>query len=237
MAVVATVLLAGACSSRSRYEGQSDEELFRMARAEYEEREWENAIAALDRLVISFGTSPVLPDARMLLAHSYYQKGDYITSRSEYRRFLDRYPGHEDAPYAALGICQSLSALAPEPGRDQTHTEEAHFRCRTVVADFSGHQVAVTAGGIANEMRGLLAQSEYNKADYYYRRKVYDSAIKYYNFVVDSYADTEWAAWAMLGLVRANQAIGYDDQVEVWRERLLQEHPSSEAAQRLANGT
>jgi len=237
LAILVGSLLAWGCGSGPTYQGLSDQDLLRLARTKYEAGDYGDAIKALERLTVSFGTSPLQPDARLLLADAYYAKHDYLTARSEYQRFLDRYPGHEKAPYAALGVCRSLAALAPHPQRDQTYTQQALSVCRNVVVDYAGHEASAKAAAIANEMRARLAEKEYLTGKFYLKRKLYDSAIKYFGFVVDLYPETKWSAWAMLGIVKANEAIGYDDEVKKWKDRLLAEHPDSEAAKQLANGS
>ena len=107
-----TLLALVACGgSGGRYQGMDAESLYRMATEEYSEGEYRNAVQAMDRLLLSYADWDRLPDARLLLAHAYYGDGDYLTARSEYVRFLDRYSGHQDAVIAALGVCRSLAAL------------------------------------------------------------------------------------------------------------------------------
>jgi outer membrane protein assembly factor BamD len=234
--LMALPLLAG-CGSSNPYQGMEAEELYLLGRQKYEEQDWDHAIRALDRLLISFGTSPLVADARMLLAQSYFAKGDYLTARSEYQRFLDRFPGSPDAPRAALGICRGLAALSPRPERDQNYTNEAISICRNVVVDYAGSEASVEAAELANNMRLKLAEKEYLNADFYFRRELWDSAIKYYEFVVQLYPESEWAPRALLGIYRSNTAIGYDDLADEARERLLAEYPDSPAAQEVrANG-
>lgn len=229
LALVAFPLLA-ACGGSNPYDGLEPEQLWLLGSQEYEEGEWTDAIRALDRLLISFGTSERVPEARLLLAHAYYGKGDYLTARSEYQRFLDRYASHPEAPVAALGICRSLTALSPRPQRDQAYTNEAIGICRNVVVDYSGTEQAQEAARLANDLRLKLAEKEYLNADFYFRRELYDSAIKYYEFVVQLYPETQWAPMALLGIYRSNLAIGYADLAEEARERLLAEYPDSPAA-------
>jgi outer membrane protein assembly factor BamD (BamD/ComL family) len=82
-----------------------------------------------------------------------------------------------------------------------------------------------------------MAEKEYLNANHYLRRRQYDSAIIYYQFVVDLYPDTEFAPQALLGLFRANEAIGYSDLAEEARAQLLQDYPDSpEAAELRTNG-
>jgi outer membrane protein assembly factor BamD len=224
------VLSVGACGSANPYAGMSDADMYRLGLQKYEEREWDDAIRTLDRLLVSFGSSELLPAARLLLANARFSKGDFLTAQSDYQRFLDRYPGHADAPLAALGSCRSLSQLSPVPQRDQDYTNDALATCRNVVLDYAGTPQAVEAAEIANGMRLKLAEKEYLNGAYYLRRKLYDSAIKYFEFVVQLYPDTAWAPMALLGIYRSNLAIGYDDLAEEARERLVREYPDSPAA-------
>ena len=212
------------------YQGKDPLSIYQMASEEYEKGEYDNAIQALDRILLAYGDWEGAVGARLLLGHAYYEKADYLSAQSEYNRFLDRYAGHEDAPVAALGICQSLSALSPDLQRDQTYTNEAITICRNVVIDYAGTSQSVEAAEIANQMRMKLAEKELRTADFYLNRKLYDSAILYYEFVITFYSDTEFAPWALMGLYQSNLAIGYDDLAEEARERLLREYPESEAA-------
>lgn len=222
--------LLGACGGSNPYQGMEPEQLYLLGVQKYEEQDWTDAIRALDRLLIGFGTHDRVPEARLLLAHAYFGKGDYLTARSEYQRFLDRFANHGEAPTAALGICRSLAALSPEPERDQNYTNEAIAICRNVVLDYAGTEQAREAATLSNEMRLKLAEKEFLNAQFYFRRELWDSAIKYFEFVVQLYPETEFAPRALLGIYRSNLGIGYDDLAEEARERLLAEYPDSPAA-------
>jgi outer membrane protein assembly factor BamD len=197
-----------------------------------------NAIDALERLTLSFGDWSRVAEARLLLADAYFEQGEYLTARSEYQRFRDRFVGHPQGSVAALGECRSLAALAPHPQRDQTHTRDAMTICGNVVVDYAGTTEADAARQIAESMRHTLAEKEYLNANHYFRRNQYDPAIKYFQFVVDLYPETEFAPRALLGLYRSNVEIGYDDLAEEARERLLRDYPGSdEAAEVRTDGT
>jgi outer membrane protein assembly factor BamD len=236
MIALLAVLTAG-CGSVDPYQGLTAEEMYELGLDRYEREQWDDAIRVLERMLASFGSSDLAPDARLLLAHANYGKGDFLTSRSEYTRFLDRYSGSENAPLAALGTCRSLASLAPLAERDQSYTRDALSVCRNVVVDYAGTPQAEEAANLANRMRARLAESEFGRADFYFRRQLYDSAIKYYEFVVRMYPETEWAPRALLGLYRSNRAIGYDDLAEQARDQLLNQYPESPAAAEVrANG-
>lgn len=224
--------LAG-CGGASPYQGLDAAALYRTARMEYDEGDYDNTIDALERLLVTYPTYDSLAEARFLLADSYYQKEEYITARAEYQRFLDRYVGHPLSPAAALGMCQSVAQLSPIPQRDQTFTREAVTLCGNVVVDYAGTSEAAEAAEVRASLRETLAEKEYLNARQYLRRKQYDPAIKYFEFVVDDYPESDFAPQALLGMVRANQEIGYDDLAQEARDRLLREYPDSEAAAEL----
>lgn len=227
---VLIALPVGGCGSSNPYQGMTDQELYALGLQRYERGNWDDAIHALDRLLLTFGGSDVAPEARLLLAHARFAKGDYLSARSDYQRFLDRYPGHQDAAVAALGICRSLAELSPNANRDQAYTNDALGICRNVVVDYASTPQAAEAAQISNTMRLKLAEHEYLAADFYFRRELFDSAIRYFEFVARLYPETEWAPKALLGIYRSNVAIGYDDLADEARQRLLQSYPDSPAA-------
>jgi outer membrane protein assembly factor BamD len=239
LALVLLPLLV-ACGGGDPYQGMDAETLYRMAEQEMSEGDAENAVEVLERLHISFGDWPRIPDAGMLLAQAHFDNDDYLTSRSEYRRFLDRFAENPRAPEAAAGECRALAELAPHPQRDQGYTEEAITVCSNVVVDYAGTPYAAQAQAIRDALRFTMAEKEYMNGNHYFRRRQYDSAIIYYQFVVDLYPETEFAPRALLGLFRSNEAIGYADLAEEARARLLEEYPDSPEAVELGtagNGT
>jgi outer membrane protein assembly factor BamD len=228
--LVLTLAFAACGGSGNPYQGLDADALYQTATQEYSEGEYQNAVRALDRLLLSFGDWDRVPEARLLLAHAHFGSMDYLTARAEYVRYLDRYAGVEGAPIAALGVCRSLASLSPDMPRDQTFTNDAIVVCRNVVIDYSGTQQSAEAAQLANAMRVKLAEKEYMTADFYFRRELYDSAIKYYEFVVNLYTETEFAPRALLGVYHSNVAIGYEDLAEDARTLLLSRYPDSDAA-------
>jgi outer membrane protein assembly factor BamD len=226
----ALLTLLVACGGGDPYQGMDAETLYRMAEVELAEGDAENAIDVLERLHLSFGDWPRIPDAGMLLAQAHFDNDDYLTARSEYRRFLDRFAENPRAPEAALGECRALAQLAPHPQRDQGYTEEAITVCANVAVDYAGTPQAAEAGTIRAQLRHTMAEKEYLNGNHYFRRRQYDSAIIYYQFVLDLYPETEFAPRALLGLYRSNEAIGYADLAAEARTRLLDEYPESPEA-------
>ena len=238
LVAVTLLVAAAACGTANRYQGMDAEALFLMATEEFSENKYTEAAGSLDRLLLLYTDWERLPEARMLLADAHYSAADYLTARAEYVRFLDRYSGHEDAVAASFGVCRSLAALSPDMARDQVFTRDAITVCRNVLLDYQGTPQSIEAAGLATSMRLKLAEKEFMTADFYFRRELYDSAIKYYEFVASLYSETEFAPKSLAGIYYANVAIGYEDEAEAARQRLLDVYPeSAEAATLRTNGS
>ncbi|MSR36378.1 MAG: outer membrane protein assembly factor BamD [Gemmatimonadetes bacterium] len=235
----AAFLLLGvsACRSAPPYQGMEAADIHALAERQFQAGDHNEVQRALNRLFIAFPSYPRTPEARLLLADSYYADKQYITAASEYRRFIDRYPGDTRAPIAAIGLCHSSAATSPEIQRDQSPTEDAEVVCRNIAADYPGTPQAEEAKGIADQMRLKLAEKIYTVAEYYYRRKFWDSSVMYWEMIENDYADTAWAPRALLGIMQAYDKIGYQDLVAETRKKILDSYPTSPEAQGLASDT
>jgi outer membrane protein assembly factor BamD (BamD/ComL family) len=83
-------------------------------------------------------------------------------------------------------------------------------------------------------MREKLAYKAYLNGMFYLRRQAYDAAIIYFNDAANGYPDTKWAPAALARVVEAYGRIGYRDEAEETRQRLLRDFPQSPEAQTLA---
>lgn len=220
----------------SKYEGMQPDDLFAEGTREFEAGDWNKAVEVFERLLFADPAYPRLVETRMYLARAYYNKGEFITSISEFTRVLDRNPGHALAPEASLGICQSYYAQSPNVQRDQTMTAQAWNACQNTVTDFRGTAVAAEAEALRDEMEGKLAEKLYVAGDFYFRRKLYHSGIIYFNDLLTQYPRNDWAAPALLRLFQSYSSLDWDTEAEEVRQRLLREFPDSEAAKEIGAG-
>jgi outer membrane protein assembly factor BamD len=225
-----------ACRTTPPYQGMEANDLHALAELKFREGDYDEVERALNRLFVAFPSYSRTPEARLLLADTYFTDEQYITAASEYRRFIDRYPQDPRAPIAAIGLCNSSAATSPDIQRDQSPTEDAEVVCRNVATDYPGTPQGEEAARIAEQMRLKLAQKLHTIADYYFRRKFWDSSIMYWDMIEKGYPDTEWAPRALLGIMRAYEKIGYEDLVEETRKKILDSYPNSPEARELTDG-
>jgi outer membrane protein assembly factor BamD len=209
------------------------EDLFSLAAQAFDEEDWDEATQAFERLIFTAPTFERIVEARMYLARAYYNKGEYITSVSEFTRIVDRHPGHELAPEASLGVCQSYVAQSPHVQRDQTLTGQAWTACQNTVIDFRGTEVSTQAEELRNRMEDKLAHKIYLNGDFYFRRNLLPSGIIYFRDVLERYPGNRWSAKALLRLYQSYTSLEWDTEAEEAKERLLREFPDSEEAREI----
>ena len=232
MLCMASSLFFSACGGNVRYSGLTAEEIWALGLQAREQEEWQDAAEAFDFVLFAPGFSRAA-EARLLLAEVQYRDGRYIEARSEYQRVIDRWPADTVAVTAALGVCRSLVALSPITQRDQSFTRQARLSCRQVAADLAGTVMGLEAGRRAGQMQLKLAEQDYDTGLHYQKRRLFDSALLYFEQVVSEFSETEWAPWALYQMVDVFGRIGYLRDVETTRDLLLETYPDSEPAQLL----
>ena len=93
--------------------------------------------------------------------------------------------------------------------------------------------MGLEAGRRAGQMQLKLAEQDYDTGLHYQKRRLFDSALLYFEQVVSEFSETEWAPWALYQMVDVFGRIGYLRDVETTRDLLLQTYPDSEPAQLL----
>jgi outer membrane protein assembly factor BamD len=236
IALVVLVGIAGACASTSRWEGLTATQLYDMGRGEFEAGDYGDAAETLERLILGAPGFSQAAEAQILLGRAYFLSEQYILAQSEFTRFIDRFPAHPQASEAALGVCRSNEALSPIAQRDQTFTMQAVTVCQNVASDWQGTPAAEQAAEIVRQMRDKLAEKQYDNGAYYLRRNVPDAAILYWQQLLETFPETDWAPTALAGIIEAYTRIGYEDEVASATERLRTEYPDSPEARALDNG-
>ena len=211
-------------------------ELHLLGQQKFDEGDFDDAIEALDRLLLVYPDYAQVAEARFLLARAYQEDEQFLLASDEYLRFLERHAGHVLAPEAALGVCRSYVALSPIPARDQTYTRQAVNVCRDVSREYGTFAVAEEAERLAAEMRSKLAEKEYENGDHYYDRGAFDSAIMVWEALLLDYSDTPWAARALAGVYCSWLEIGYEEDAEDARLRLQNLYPDSDEARQARDG-
>jgi outer membrane protein assembly factor BamD len=227
-------VVAGVCGPKQPPLTQlGPDALFSRAQEQLNNREWAGAIAAFEQFTIQYPTHPRVQEARFRLAEGYFGKKEYITAANEFARLASDYPAGPWADDARFKVCESYYRLSPKTPLDQQYTRAAIDHCQSLVAYFPSSEYVTRAQEISVELRNKLADKEYQAGEFYYKRGAFDSAIIYYEVTIRDFADTAYGPRALLRLFRTYESLGYKEEAEAAKARLLKDYPDSPEARGL----
>jgi outer membrane protein assembly factor BamD len=152
--------------------------------------------------------------ALIMQAFAQHRAKNYEESRAAAQRFLDFYPGDEDAAYAQYLLALSFYDQVDEVGRDQGVTFQALQGMREVIERYPDSDYARSAMLKFDLAFDHLAAKEMEIGRYYLRQHHYSAAINRFRVVVQDFQTTTHTAEALHRLVEAYLALGLTDEAQ-----------------------
>lgn len=220
--LLAVLLIVAGCGSSGRLRYETPQEAYERGIDLYEEGKYDRA-AEYFRGVFDFGrTSEWADDAQYYLARATYENGEYLVAASEFDRFVQLYRTDPRAVEAEYQRAMSYYQLSPSYQLDQTDTEQAIEQFLLFVSRNPESELVPEANERIIELRNKLARKQYEAAQLYMRRELYEAAAVTFESVFDRYPETPWADDALLGAMRAYIAFADLSVQNLQAERLRQ---------------
>ncbi|WP_370689307.1 outer membrane protein assembly factor BamD [Cypionkella sp.] len=152
--------------------------------------------------------------ALIMQAFTLHKYKKYEEARIAAQRFLDFYPGDEDAAYASYLLALSYYDQIDEVGRDQGLTYQALQALRVVIEQYPDSEYAKSAMLKFDMAFDHLAAKDMEIGRYYLKRGNYAAAINRFRAVVQDFQTTSHTAEALHRLVEAYLALGLTDEAQ-----------------------
>ena len=152
--------------------------------------------------------------ALIMQAFTYHKNRDYEEARQAAQRFLDFYPGDEDAAYAKYLMALSYYDQIDEVGRDQGLTFQALQALRDVIEQYPDSEYARSAMLKFDLAFDHLAAKEMEIGRYYLKQRHYTAAINRFRVVVQDFQTTTHTAEALMRLVECYLALGFEEEAQ-----------------------
>ncbi len=152
--------------------------------------------------------------ALIMQAFVLHKTGQYEEARAAAQRFLDFYPGDEDAAYASYLMALSYYDQIDEVGRDQGLTFQALQSLRTVIETYPDSEYAQSAILKFDLAFDHLAAKEMEIGRYYLKGRHYTAAINRFRVVVEQFQTTTHTAEALHRLVECYLGLGLTDEAQ-----------------------
>ena len=201
------ILLLLSCTSENIKPVPDAEDQYQIAKREYQEKDWSNAIIEFQKLIFNYPGFARADSAQFLLAMSYFNNKEYPLAAGEFNKLSFSFPTSiltDDAMYYS-GVCALKQS--PKPELDQEYTHIAIERFEDFLEEYPQSEFVPQAQEKLLEARSKLAKKTYNSAHLYVKMDNYEAALIYLNEVLDLYADTPWASksFFLLGEVYLKQ--------------------------------
>ena len=152
--------------------------------------------------------------ALIMQAYAYHKARSYEEARGAAQRFIDNYPGDEDAAYAKYLLALSYYDQIDEVGRDQGLTFQALQALREVIEQYPDTEYARSAVLKFDLAFDHLAGKEMEIGRYYLKRGHHTAAINRFRVVVEEYQTTTHTPEALMRLVEAYLTLGLTDEAQ-----------------------
>lgn len=167
----------------------SDEALYKVGE-QVIKKDTEKGLLYLRQLIDSFPRSFYAQRAKLLIADTYFNKGDesnMLLASAEYREFIRSYPYSPSAAYCQYQIAMSYYKKAFKPGRDQSKTIQALEEFKKVIANYPASDQARAAEEKIKDCEQRLAEHTFIIGNTYFTQKAYLAAIDRLKEIMTSY--------------------------------------------------
>ncbi|MBI3775710.1 MAG: outer membrane protein assembly factor BamD [Gammaproteobacteria bacterium] len=220
------ILIAG-CSSTPEEKDKDEttewtaEHFYKEARSALDGGDYETAIKYFEKLETRFPFGRYAQQSQLETAYAYYKSREVDSSVAASDRFIKLHPTHPNVDYAyylkGLATFQEGPSTAEKMGgKNPTHMDpglakRSYDFFGELLKKFPDSKYSPDARQRMVFLRNLLAQHEFDSAQYYLRHGVYVAAANRAKFVVEHYPRTATVADALALMARAYHELQMDD--------------------------
>lgn len=213
--VVAAVAGCAGQGGQQQIEARSAEDIFKQGELELEtSRRPKDALIYFQEVERLYPYTEYAKRALIMQAYTHHKAKEYPEARDAAQRFLDFYPGDEDAPYALYLMALSYYDQIDDVGRDQGITFQALVGMRDVIEQYPDSEYARSAILKFDLAFDQLAAKEMEVGRFYLKRGHYTAALNRFRVVVQDFQTTTHTAEALHRLVECYVALGLNDEAQ-----------------------
>ena len=224
--VLASLVLAllGACSGNDddpEGANSSEYELYQEAQRYLKNKNYDLAVQALQLLESRFPFGQYAEQAQLELIYAQFNNYEHEAAIEAADRFIRLHPQHPNVDYAQY--MKGLIAYSTNEGlldrflskdlskRDVGFARESFAEFAELLARYPDSPYAPDARARMVYLRNLLARSEVNVANYYFRRGAYLAAVNRGRYVVENFPQTPAVADGLAVMVQGYRLLELDD--------------------------
>jgi len=182
----------------------SPEEYFEYARDLYINEDYEHSLKEFQSILLQYPGSTITDDAQYFLGMTYFKREEFLLSAYEFSKLIRDIPASEFVPEAQFMLAESYYNLSPNYQLDQAYTKKSIEEFQAFIDFFPLDNKVEEAEAKIKELNIKLARKTFSNAYIYEKMEYNKAALKYYDTVVNTYHDTQYAPQALYRKIKLN---------------------------------
>jgi outer membrane protein assembly factor BamD len=179
------------CGTRQVLTPLDPEDEFERAMSFFENKKYDTAVQAFERILFYHPSSEYVDDAQYWLGRTYYEKTDYTQAIAEFDYLIQNFSSSVFLEKAYLYRAKSYLLKAPGYEKDPTEIENAISLFDQFLTRFPNSKYTDEIRDLILSARNRLAKKEVENGKTYLKLSKYDAALLYFDFVMQNYPETE----------------------------------------------
>lgn len=222
-----------ACTSTEKFDTSTPEGAFKQAEEMEKDERYEEAVAKYTDVKNKFPYSKLATQAELRIADVQYKREAFIEAAGAYQLFKEFHPKNPQSDYVTFRLAMSyFNQLPSSIDRDLSVADKAILFFDEVINSYPNSQYFAEAKTHRAEALTMLAKKEIYVAEFYAKRKNYDSALKRYETVLKLYPGLGVEPDALLGAASSALKAGDKERGENYLKTLNSQFPNSDQARR-----
>ncbi|MGE3974014.1 MAG: outer membrane protein assembly factor BamD [Bdellovibrionales bacterium] len=225
------VLAIGACSSSDLRDSNSAEGAFRAAEEFEKDERFEEALTKYKEVQNKHPYSRFAVEAKIRIANIQYEKESFAEAQAAYQLVKDLHPKHEKIDFVTFRLGMSYFNQLPSTiDRDLTLSQKAILYFDEVIRSYPKSTYVQEAQQKRGEALRMMAEKEQYIANFYFKRDLFDSALKRYEKLLTSYPNSSVEKEALYGAAMSAIKTGEFDKGREYANRLDKQFAGSSEA-------
>jgi outer membrane protein assembly factor BamD len=231
------LVFSGACShTTTDLKKESAEEIYSKAVKKLERKKFigvipyrntEEAIELFQQIIDNYPNSKYALLAEIGLADAYFFKDEYDEAQSRYSEFYNLHPGNEYTPYAIYMSGRCFEEMSSDYDRDLTPINNAIAEFTKLKINYKDSKYTEDATKRLTALYEKVAMREFYVARFYYRRKLYHSAIERLKNLLNNYPEFSLKERALYYIYNAFSKINDLENAKKYYNQLVHEFPET----------
>ena len=167
----------------------------------FNKKKYARAKDDFDYIILNDIGSEMGVEARYFQAESLFKLKQYTEAISSYNRFLDYSNDIQKTVHCRFRVCECYYNISNKHDRDQSNNDIALETLQMFIDDFPESDLLETAEDFILDLRLRKAKKIHETGRLYLKEKEFDSAIIYFNNVIDNYYDTYYSDESRISII------------------------------------